>query len=267
MQASAIAVKSRERERVDLASANYSLTVAAPSESRTCDCPGRNPIRKLPFDPGPAGPSLWKAGGYNVVRGVVPYAVGCGWLQVAPCRSAMAGPMGCPAFPSFRRSSGKVQHRRSRVPHAGEDGRPLRPVKHGRCAMADRFRVRIDLDRIQANVLAYEGGRLSELQIRNWLRSVGFTPNTDGTWVAEEDCLDRLHRTEILELPSRHRRCRSICNSPHPILWITPAGGGRNPNTTCGRGCAQFWTDPRTPVVLLTFEPPNKQSSPVVRSA
>ena len=65
--------------------------------------------------------------------------------------------------------------------------------------MADRFRVRIDLDRIQANVLAYEGGRLSELQIRNWLRSVGFSPNGDGTWVADEDCLDRLHRTEILE--------------------------------------------------------------------
>ena len=66
--------------------------------------------------------------------------------------------------------------------------------------MADKFRVRIDLDRIQANVLAYEGGRLSELQIRNWLRSVGFTPHGDGTWVADQDCLDRLHRTEILEL-------------------------------------------------------------------
>jgi hypothetical protein len=73
-------------------------------------------------------------------------------------------------------------------------------VKHGRCAMADRFRVRIDLDRIQSNVLAYEGGRLSELQIRNWLRSVGFTPHADGTWVGDQDCLDRLHRTEILEL-------------------------------------------------------------------
>ena len=66
--------------------------------------------------------------------------------------------------------------------------------------MADKFRVRIDLDRIQANVLAYEGGRLSELQIRNWLRSVGFTPHSNGTWLAEQDCLDRLHRTEILEL-------------------------------------------------------------------
>jgi hypothetical protein len=66
--------------------------------------------------------------------------------------------------------------------------------------MADKFRVRIDLDRIQANVLAYEGGRLSELQIRNWLRSVGFTPHVDGTWVADQDCIDRLHRTEILEL-------------------------------------------------------------------
>lgn len=66
--------------------------------------------------------------------------------------------------------------------------------------MADRFRVRIDLERIQTNVLAFEGGRLSELQIRNWLRSVGFTPHGDGSWVADEDCLDRLHRTEILEV-------------------------------------------------------------------
>ena len=66
--------------------------------------------------------------------------------------------------------------------------------------MADKFRVRIDLGRIQANVLAYEGGRLSELQIRNWLRSVGFTPHGDGAWVADQDCIDRLHRSEILEL-------------------------------------------------------------------
>ena len=56
--------------------------------------------------------------------------------------------------------------------------------------MADKFRVRIDLDRIQANVLAYEGGRLSELQIRNWLRSVGFTPHGDGTWPDTQDVIE-----------------------------------------------------------------------------
>ena len=67
--------------------------------------------------------------------------------------------------------------------------------------MAQRYRVRIDLQRIQSNVLAYEGGRLSELQVRNWLRSVGFTPEPDGrSWVAEDDCLTRLHRTEIVGL-------------------------------------------------------------------
>lgn len=72
--------------------------------------------------------------------------------------------------------------------------------------MSDRYRVRIDLGRIQANLLAYEGGRLSELHIRNWLKSVGFTPDADGgTWLADRDCLDRLHDTEILELVPLNR--------------------------------------------------------------
>ena len=63
------------------------------------------------------------------------------------------------------------------------------------------YRVRIDLARIQANVLALEGGRLSEWAIRNWLRSVGFTPDPDGrTWLAGRDCLGRLHPTEIIGL-------------------------------------------------------------------
>jgi hypothetical protein len=81
--------------------------------------------------------------------------------------------------------------------------------------MADKFRVRIDLDRIQANVLAFEGGQLSELQIRNWLRSVGFTPHSNGTWLADQDCLDRLHRTEILELtPIPTSADHSVISSP-----------------------------------------------------
>lgn len=63
------------------------------------------------------------------------------------------------------------------------------------------YRVDIDLARIQANVLAFEGSQLSEWAIRNWLRSVGFTPDPDGrTWLAGGDCLGRLHPTEILDL-------------------------------------------------------------------
>jgi hypothetical protein len=142
-----------------------------------------------------------------------------GGLQVAPCRSAMAGPMVRPAFPSFggvpARFSTEDRACRTQAKIVVRSG----AVKHGRCAMADRFRVRIDLDRIQANVLAYEGGRLSELQIRNWLRSVGFTPNTDGSWVAEEDCLDRLHRTEILELR------RFTAGTDRPVIPRTQSCG------------------------------------------
>jgi hypothetical protein len=42
---------------------------------------------------------------------------------------------------------------------------------------------------------------LSELEIRNWLRSVGFTPEADGrSWLAGGDCLGRLHPTEIVDV-------------------------------------------------------------------
>ena len=61
------------------------------------------------------------------------------------------------------------------------------------------FRVTIDIPRIQANVFACEGGRLSDLTVRNWLRSVGFQPEAGGlTWVAPDESLRRLDRSEIL---------------------------------------------------------------------
>ena len=65
------------------------------------------------------------------------------------------------------------------------------------------YRVAIDVARIQANVLACEGGRLSELTVRNWLRSVGFTPEPcpDGqTWLADAEGLRRLDKSEILRV-------------------------------------------------------------------
>ena len=63
------------------------------------------------------------------------------------------------------------------------------------------YRVAIDVARIQANVLACEGGRLSDLAVRNWLRSVGFkpVPCADGqTWLGDADGLRRLDKSEIL---------------------------------------------------------------------
>ncbi|CAA9378929.1 MAG: hypothetical protein AVDCRST_MAG64-468 [uncultured Phycisphaerae bacterium] len=65
--------------------------------------------------------------------------------------------------------------------------------------MAGTYRVTIDVRRIQANVLATEGGRLTDLAVRNWLRSVGFSPQADGlTWLAAQESLGRLDKSEIL---------------------------------------------------------------------
>jgi hypothetical protein len=67
-------------------------------------------------------------------------------------------------------------------------------------AVGDRFHVRIDLARIQSNMLRDEGGKLSERQIRNWLISAGFTPDPDGPgWTADRDALRQLDRSELLE--------------------------------------------------------------------
>lgn len=61
------------------------------------------------------------------------------------------------------------------------------------------YRVTIDIPRIQANVFAMEGGRLSDLAVRNWLRSVGFAPEADGrTWLADAETVRRLDKSEIL---------------------------------------------------------------------
>jgi hypothetical protein len=61
------------------------------------------------------------------------------------------------------------------------------------------YRVTIDIPRIQANVFAMEGGRLSDLAVRNWLRSVGFAPQPDGrTWIADAETVRRLDKSEIV---------------------------------------------------------------------
>jgi hypothetical protein len=68
---------------------------------------------------------------------------------------------------------------------------------------ARTYRVAIDVPRIQANVFAHEGGRLTDLAVRNWLRSVGFNPEAGGagnTWLADRDSLGRLDQSEILSV-------------------------------------------------------------------
>jgi hypothetical protein len=61
------------------------------------------------------------------------------------------------------------------------------------------YRVTIDVQKIQSNVYRTEGGRLSELAVHNWLRSVGFRPEPGGkTWLADRESLGRLDQSEIL---------------------------------------------------------------------
>jgi hypothetical protein len=61
------------------------------------------------------------------------------------------------------------------------------------------YRVTIDIQKIQSNVYKHEGGRLTELAVYNWLRSVGFRPETGRkTWLADRETLSRLDQSEIL---------------------------------------------------------------------
>ena len=66
-----------------------------------------------------------------------------------------------------------------------------------------KYHVRIDLQRIQSNVLAFEKATSPSFRSATWLLSVGFTPDPRtpapaDAWLADRECLSRLHRTEIL---------------------------------------------------------------------
>jgi hypothetical protein len=72
-------------------------------------------------------------------------------------------------------------------------------------AHSNTYRVTISVRKIQANVYASEGGRLSELAVRNWLRSVGFHPEADGrTWLADVESISRLDQSEIVRSERLH---------------------------------------------------------------
>lgn len=68
--------------------------------------------------------------------------------------------------------------------------------------MAGTYRVTIDVEKIQSNMLCQEGGKISQDGIRAWLRGTGFVladPAND-TWLTEEENLRILQRSEILTL-------------------------------------------------------------------
>lgn len=79
------------------------------------------------------------------------------------------------------------------------------------------YRVTIDVSRIQANVLACEGGKLTELAVRNWLRSVGFVPdNAAETWLATAETMRRLDKSEIVRYERvRQRQATPVSRSSH----------------------------------------------------
>ena len=89
---------------------------------------------------------------------------------------------------------------------------PSPQLKHIQASTgAQTYRVTIDVPRIQANVFAAEGGRLTELAVRNWLRSVGFRPEAGGaTWIADRDSLSRLDKSEIVRAERVHDLAESL---------------------------------------------------------
>jgi hypothetical protein len=72
--------------------------------------------------------------------------------------------------------------------------------------MAGTYRVTIDVQKIQSNLFAQEGGRLSEDGIRAWLRGTGFVlaDPDDDTWLTDGENLRILQRSEILRLSRVH---------------------------------------------------------------
>jgi hypothetical protein len=78
-------------------------------------------------------------------------------------------------------------------------------ASRGSGSSTSTYRVTIDVRKIQTNVYANEGGRLSELAVRNWLLSVGFHPEPGGrTWLADVESISRLDKSEIVRSERLH---------------------------------------------------------------
>ena len=98
-----------------------------------------------------------------------------------------------------RKAGGKKNHS-NHANHPGTaSGNSSGHAAGGSGAGTSTYRVTIDVRKIQTNVYANEGGRLSELAVRNWLRSVGFHPESGGrTWLADVESISRLDKSEIV---------------------------------------------------------------------
>jgi hypothetical protein len=78
--------------------------------------------------------------------------------------------------------------------------------------MADTFRVVVDVQKIRANLWTHEQARLSEAEIRYWLQSVGFRPDSEtpaqetdpgeaeDVFIADSDALRRLDQSEVISV-------------------------------------------------------------------
>jgi hypothetical protein len=109
---------------------------------------------------------------------------------------------------STRKSTGKKNHANHATHPGAASGNGHASVGGGGGGSgsgASTYRVTIDVRKIQANVYANEGGRLSELAVRNWLRSVGFHPESGGrTWLGDVESLSRLDKSEIVRTERLH---------------------------------------------------------------
>jgi hypothetical protein len=61
--------------------------------------------------------------------------------------------------------------------------------------MADSFLVKIDLEKLQANLAQAENRRFSNEEVEFWLSEYGFKRSRND-WIAEELSLDALDRSE-----------------------------------------------------------------------
>src|SRR2546421_729068 len=80
--------------------------------------------------------------------------------------------------------------------------------------------VRIDVPRIQSNILAQEGGRLSEAAIRSWLRNSGFTPVSGDTLLADDEAIRRLGRREVAVGGAVDHATVRV--EPRAVAWAVP---------------------------------------------
>jgi hypothetical protein len=64
----------------------------------------------------------------------------------------------------------------------------------------DRIRLTIDLEQVARNLRTPDGSTVGEGTARCYLRQVGFSPDTAGTWVGPRSGLGRLNHSEVVRI-------------------------------------------------------------------